>query len=172
MRPSVIILTFNSADSLPATLASIAGLTDDLAIVDSGSTDSTLEIAAAHNARVLTHAFKNYGDQRNWAIANAEPRYTWQLHLDADERLLPELRDEIAALPEDSPQDGFYLPRMMRFLGRILKHGGMSPTWHMRPLPHRQRRLRGARVRPALPLHRTNRPAQTQHDRRREDVHQ
>lgn len=132
MRPSVLILTFNSEDSLPATLGSISGLSDDVIVVDSGSTDGTVALAEAAGARVLHHPFRNYGDQRNWTIDNGEPRYGWQLHLDADEQLTPELRAEIAALPEDAPVDGYYLPRLMRFLGRLLRHGGMSPTWHMR----------------------------------------
>jgi glycosyltransferase involved in cell wall biosynthesis len=132
MRPSVLILTFNSEESLTATLASVRGLTDDVVVVDSGSTDGTLGLAKAAGARVLHHPFKNYGDQRNWTIANGEPKYVWQLHLDADERLTPELAAEIAALPDEPPVDGYFLPRLMQFLGRVLRHGGISPTWHMR----------------------------------------
>lgn len=132
MRPSVIILTFNSSDSLPATLASVRGLTDDIHIVDSGSTDSTVAIAESAGAAVVHHPFENYGAQRNWAIDNLPTRYKWQLHLDADERLTPELQKEIAALPEQSPLSGYFLPRLLQFMGRVLHHGGMNPTWHMR----------------------------------------
>lgn len=132
MRPSVIILSFNSADSLPATLASIRHLSDDIHVIDSGSTDSTVALATAAGATVAHHPFENYGSQRNWAIDNLPTRYKWQLHLDADERLTPELLREIQILPEDSPLSGYYLPRLLQFMGRILRHGGMSPTWHMR----------------------------------------
>lgn len=132
MKPSVVILAFNSAESLPATLASLTGLTDDIHVVDSGSTDETVAIAKSFGAQVLFHPFESYGHQRNWAIAHCPVRYQWQLHLDADERLLPELRDEIASLPEEKAMDGFFLARYVCFLGRVLKHGGMSPTWHMR----------------------------------------
>jgi glycosyltransferase involved in cell wall biosynthesis len=132
VRPSVIILTFNSGASLPATLASIQGLTDDVHVVDSGSTDRTVEIATAAGASVAHHAFENYGAQRNWSIDNLATRYKWQLHLDADERLTPELRREILALPEEPSCSGYFLPRLLQFMGRVLKHGGMSPTWHMR----------------------------------------
>ena len=132
MRPSVIILTFNSSDSLSATLASIQGLTDDVHVVDSGSTDKTVEIATAAGASVVHHAFENYGAQRNWAIDKLATRYKWQLHLDADERLTTELREEILSLPEGSTCSGYFLPRMLQFMGRVLRNGGMSPTWHMR----------------------------------------
>ena len=132
MKPSIVLLTFNSELSLPGTLAGIAGLSDDLHVVDSGSADRTLEIARAAGAYVVHHAFESYGVQRNWAIDNLPLRYGWQLHLDADEQLTPELRAEIAALPEDPEHDGFLLPRLVRFLGRVMLHGGMSPTWHMR----------------------------------------
>jgi glycosyltransferase involved in cell wall biosynthesis len=132
VRPSVVILTFNSSESLPHTLASVKGLTDDIQIVDSGSTDSTIAIAETAGAVVVHHPFENYGSQRNWAIENLVTRYKWQLHLDADERLTPELQREIAALPDESPLAGYFLPRLLQFMGRIPRHGGMNPTWHMR----------------------------------------
>ncbi len=132
LQPSIIILTFNSAASLPATLAGVAGLSDDVIVVDSGSTDETLRLAREAGATVLEHPFTSYGEQRNWVIGNAPLRFRWQLHLDADERLTAELRDEIAGLPEEGGVAGYYLPRYVRFLGRVLRHGGMSPTWHMR----------------------------------------
>jgi glycosyltransferase involved in cell wall biosynthesis len=132
MKPSVLILTFNSAASLQATLASVRNLTDDVHVVDSGSTDSTVQIATETGAKVVYHPFENYGSQRNWAIDNISVKYGWHLHLDADERLSPELRAEIMALPEESPVSGYFIPRLLQFLGRTLKHGGMSPTWHMR----------------------------------------
>jgi glycosyltransferase involved in cell wall biosynthesis len=132
LRPTVILLAFNSADSLPATLASVAVLTDDIHVVDSGSTDTTVAIAESFGARVLNHPFKNYGDQRNWAIENIACRYPWQLHLDADERLTDALREEILALPDDPPSvNGFFLPRYLQFMGKLLRHN-LAPTWHMR----------------------------------------
>jgi glycosyltransferase involved in cell wall biosynthesis len=132
MKPSIIILSFNSADSLSNTLASLEGLTDDIHVVDSGSTDETINIAKGFGATVVHHEFTNYGAQRNWAIDNLQLSYIWQLHLDADERLTPKLRDAISSLPEDSEISGYFVPRMVQFMGRILRHGGMSPTWHMR----------------------------------------
>ncbi len=132
---SVIVLTFNSAATIGATLDSLQGLTDDVHVVDSGSTDETKQIVAAKGASLAEHPFENYGAQRNWAIANLPLAHPWQLHLDADERLTPELKAEIAALlakPVDESIGGFYVPRLVHFHGRALRHGGMYPIYHMR----------------------------------------
>jgi glycosyltransferase involved in cell wall biosynthesis len=131
MKTTIIILTFNSADSIADTLAGISSLSDDVHVVDSGSTDRTVEIAAAHGAKVQQHPFVNYGDQRNWAIDSIPAKYEWQLHLDADERVGDALRAEILALPDDPSYDGFFLKRYLRFMGRTLRHN-LAPTWHMR----------------------------------------
>jgi hypothetical protein len=83
-------------------------------------------------ARVVSHAFENYGNQRNWAIENTGIRSCWHLHLDADECLDNTLCAAIAFLPEDAARSGFLLARNLVFLGRELRHGGLSPTWHLR----------------------------------------
>jgi glycosyltransferase involved in cell wall biosynthesis len=100
--------------------------------VDSFSSDRTLEITQSFGAKVVQHAFESYGAQRNWAIDSLYLKYTWQLHLDADERLTPELRQEILQLSEEDGVTGYYLPRRMHFLGKQIRHGGLCPTWHMR----------------------------------------
>jgi len=132
---SVVILTFNSEATIGATLQSLAGLTNDVHVVDSGSTDNTHDIVAASGAQLVHHPFENYGSQRNWAIANLPLRHEWQLHLDADERLTPALKDEIAKLlggPVDPAISGFYVPRLVHFHEKPLRHGGMYPIYHMR----------------------------------------
>ncbi len=132
LKPSVIILAFNSVDTLGATLAQAQEISDDIHIVDSFSTDETVALSQLHGAQVVQHAFENYGAQRNWAIEHVESRYPWQLHLDADERLTPELIASIRSLPESPAHSGFFIARLVQFLGRQLRHGGMSPTWHLR----------------------------------------
>jgi glycosyltransferase involved in cell wall biosynthesis len=132
MMPSVIILTFNSQDTLATTLAFAQQVTNDIHVVDSFSSDRTMEIATQYGAQVTQHIFENYGAQRNWAINSLSVKHKWQLHLDADERMTPALISSILALPEDSPESGFFIPRYLQFLGRELRHGGMSPTWHLR----------------------------------------
>ena len=97
MSLSVIILTFNAENTIGPTLASAAEVSDDIHVVDSGSTDGTLAIIAEHGARLVSHPFEDYGKQRNWAIDNLPLKHGWQLHLDADERLTPELTAAIKA---------------------------------------------------------------------------
>jgi glycosyltransferase involved in cell wall biosynthesis len=132
LKPSVIILAFNSVDTLGATLAQAQEISDDLYVVDSFSTDDTVALSREHGAQVVQHAFENYGAQRNWAIDHVVSRYAWQLHLDADERLTPELIASIRSLPENPAHSGFFIARLVQFLGRRMRHGGMSPTWHLR----------------------------------------
>jgi glycosyltransferase involved in cell wall biosynthesis len=132
LKPSVIILAFNSVDTLGATLAQAREISDDIHVVDSFSTDDTVALGREHGAQVVQHPFENYGAQRNWAIDHVVSRYPWQLHLDADERLTPELIASIQSLPEGPAHSGFFIARLVEFLGRQLRHGGMSPTWHLR----------------------------------------
>lgn len=135
MALSVIILTFNAEDTIGATLASAALVSDDLHVVDSGSTDRTLAICAAAGAQIVQHPFENYGAQRNWAIATLPLKHPWQLHLDADERLTPELAaaiNDLSARGFPGADVGYYIPRLVHFLGAPIRHGGMYPIWHMR----------------------------------------
>lgn len=132
MKPAVIILTFNSCDTLAQTMKSARKVSDEIYVVDSFSQDNTVSLAESLGAQVLHHSFENYGKQRNWAMDNVDTQSVWQLHLDADERMDEVLCAAIAALPEDTAPSGYFLARYMIFLGRELRHGGMSPTWHMR----------------------------------------
>jgi glycosyltransferase involved in cell wall biosynthesis len=132
MRPAVIILSFNSEDTLATTLSSARQVSDEIFVVDSFSKDSTVELARSLGAAVVQHPFEHYGAQRNWAIDNLPISHLWQLHLDADEWMDSELVTAILALPDEPEYSGFFMPRYLRFLGRVLRHGGMSPTWHLR----------------------------------------
>lgn len=130
---SVLILTHDEESNLPDCLDSLRGLDHQLFVMDSGSTDSTIEIAQAAGAIVFTHPFDNYGAQRNRAQELLSEQNGWVLHLDADERLTPELRDEIAATMATPPSvDGFMLRQRTVFMGRWIKHGGHYPAYHLR----------------------------------------
>ena len=145
---SVIVLTFNSEATIGATLASARRVSDDLHVVDSGSTDRTLEIAAQHGAQIAKHPFESYGAQRNWAIDNLPVRHPWELHLDADERLTEPLIAAIEALKAGGfagPAVGYFIPRLVHFLGQPIRHGGMYPIWHMRLFRHGRGRCEARR---------------------------
>lgn len=131
---SVVVLTLNEEANLPDLLASLDGLACDVYVVDSGSTDATAKIAEQSGARVVVHPFLNYGLQRNWAIDNLPIRTPWILHLDADERLTPALRDHLRDRLEDAPADlvGYRLQQHTHWMGRWIKHGGFHPFHQLR----------------------------------------
>jgi glycosyltransferase involved in cell wall biosynthesis len=162
MCVSVVVLTLNEEASLPDCLASAAGL-GDLHVLDCGSTDATAAVARAHHAAVHVHPFEGFGRQRNWAIDHIPTRHDWHLHLDADERLTPELVEEITrTLAADPPAGGFLVPSKLMFAGRWLRHAGQYPAYQVR-LFHR-RRLRfhdhghGQREQTDYPLGRLQHP--------------
>src|SRR5271156_803439 len=101
MRPAVILLSFNSEDTLGATLSRARLVSDEIFVVDSGSRDRTVELARLAGATVVEHPFEHYGAQRNWAIDNLTVTRPWQLHLDSDELMDEELVAAILALPEE-----------------------------------------------------------------------
>jgi glycosyltransferase involved in cell wall biosynthesis len=131
---AVVILAYNEEFNLPDCLESLEGLKCSITVVDSGSTDRTVEIARARGATLLFHPFENYSAQRNWAQANLRTESTWILHLDADERLTPALVSEINGILSgaDPGVDGFLLRKRTVFLGRWIRHGGQYPSFHLR----------------------------------------
>jgi glycosyltransferase involved in cell wall biosynthesis len=133
-RLSVIVLTMNEEVNLPGCIQSLNGLDYDLYVVDSGSSDRTIEIAKAAGAFVVQHPFENYGAQRNWAQSVLPFKTDWLLHLDADERLTPELVKEIAAVLKDPPPEisGYMLRKRTIFMGRWIRHGAHYPSYHLR----------------------------------------
>jgi glycosyltransferase involved in cell wall biosynthesis len=132
---SVVLITQNEETNLPGTLESVLPLVRDglgeIIVVDSGSTDGTLEIAKTNGAKIFTEPWKGFAAQKNSAIDKATG--DWILQLDADEALEPELALEIqSALATDSTSNGFWLPRKNFFLGRWIKHGGFYPDPKLR----------------------------------------
>ena len=131
---TAVILTMNEEVNLPRCLESLSGLECEIFVVDSGSTDRTLEIARTGGAQIVEHPFENYAAQRNWAQKNLPLRTGWVLHLDADERLTPELVTEINQKMKEPniPVDGFLLRKRTIFMGRWIRHGGHYPSFHLR----------------------------------------
>jgi glycosyltransferase involved in cell wall biosynthesis len=128
---SVVILTRNEEKNLPGCLASAADCAD-VVVLDSGSTDGTVTLARAAGARVFSHPFQDFATQRNHAHAAIEFRHPWVFHLDADERLTPELAAECAALDPTAPIDGWYAAPRMMFHGQWLRHCTDYPAWQAR----------------------------------------
>ncbi len=131
---SVAIITLNEEHNLPRTLASVqwAGeFAAEIIVVDSGSTDRTVEIARSFGARVIERPWPGFAAQKNFAIAQCTG--AWILTLDADEELSPQLQHQICTLlPSNPPTDAFYLRRRNLFLGRWIKHGGFYPDPKLR----------------------------------------
>ncbi|MFT5999155.1 MAG: glycosyltransferase involved in cell wall biosynthesis [Neolewinella sp.] len=128
MQPlSIIYTTFNEFDIIERSLASVAGWSDDLVVVDSFSTDGTAELLAAREDVILRQRkYVGPSDQKNWAIEHA--KYEWILLLDADELITPELRAEIDALlaAEAIPHDAYWIGRDNHFMGKRMYHTGLA----------------------------------------------
>jgi glycosyltransferase involved in cell wall biosynthesis len=134
MLLSVIILTHNEAANLPTCLGSLQPLNAEIFIIDSGSSDSTIEIANEFGCQVFTHPWENYAKQLNWGLENLPISTPWIMRLDADERLTSELADELTrTLPKASVEvTGYQVKRQVFFMGRWIRHGGYYPTWLLR----------------------------------------
>ncbi len=135
---SVIILTYNEEIHIERLLKNISDWTDEVFVVDSFSTDKTLEIAKKYSAKIFQHKFENQAQQFNWALDNLDIKNDWILRLDADEYLTDELKKEIAdtlrntKLYENTKVNGFYMKRRVHFMGRWIKRGDYYPTWILR----------------------------------------
>lgn len=131
---SAIILTFNEELHLERALASISGITKEIFVIDSFSTDRTTEIARAHGAIVLQNKFINQAKQFQWALDNAPISGEWILRLDADEIIESDLAAEIVQkLPALAPDVvGINLKRKHIFMDRWVKHGGRYPLVMLR----------------------------------------
>lgn len=128
---SVAILTLNEERNLPRCLASISGC-DDIVVLDSGSTDRTVELAKSAEARVFTRRFDTFAGQRNYAQRQVSFRHPWVFHLDADERFTPELDAECRRAADATNVDGYYIAPKMLWQGHWLPHCTDFPAWQAR----------------------------------------
>lgn len=131
---SVVILTLNEEQNLPHCLASVSTC-DDVVVLDSGSTDRTIDIARAVGARVVVHPFANFAQQRNHAHTGVLWRHEWVFHLDADESMTPELHHECCryvATHDATRFDGCYVAPKMIFRGRWIPHCTDYPAYQAR----------------------------------------
>ena len=124
-RLSVIVITRNEAHNIAACLASVS-FADQLVVVDSGSTDDTVQLATQSGAVVLSHTdWQGFGIQKNRALASA--RGEWVLSLDADERVTPQLQAEIMQVLANPTHDAYSFPRLSSYCGQYIHHSGWYP---------------------------------------------
>jgi len=129
VKLSAIIITSNEAANIAACLESLE-FCDERIVVDCGSDDDTVKIAAAAGATVLTHPWKGLGAQKNFALSQA--RGDWVLSIDADERVTWPLAAEILVTIKNAKANGYEIGRLSTFLGKPMRHSGWYPDYVLR----------------------------------------
>ena len=140
---STVILTKNEEDDLPDCLDSLKWC-EDLHVVDSGSSDSTCEVATSRGAKVCFHEFQSFGHQHNWALDNIAFANEWILFLDADERSTESFRDEVLGSVDgaDDETAGFLCCWKLMRKGVWLRRSDAFPRWQMRIVRHHRARFK------------------------------
>ncbi|MBI4036755.1 glycosyltransferase family 2 protein [Candidatus Daviesbacteria bacterium] len=126
---SATIVTLNEEENIGRCLNSIKDLVSEIVVVDSGSTDKTIEIAKKEGAKIYNHVFTNFADQKNFALSKTSEG--WILSLDADEEIPEELAQEIQLAVEGIKYNGYLIPRKNFILGAQIKHSWWSPDAHI-----------------------------------------
>jgi glycosyltransferase involved in cell wall biosynthesis len=141
---SATIITHNEAANITRVIRSL-DCADEILVVDSGSTDETLQIAAGLGARTVVHSWSGFAAQKNFAVREA--RHDWILSLDADEELDEAARAAIHEWKQSAPADAAYrFARRARYLGRWILHSGWYPDRKVRLFDRRRARWKGATV--------------------------
>jgi glycosyltransferase involved in cell wall biosynthesis len=145
MEPiSATLITNNEEPNVEEALQSLAWA-DEIVVVDSGSTDATLEICRRYTDRIFERAWTGFVDQKNYVVEQAS--HDWIISLDADERIGPELAREIDQLRRAGFRHaGYRMPRVAFFMGRWIRHGDWYPDYQLRLFDRRRGRWRGGRV--------------------------
>ncbi|MBN4006391.1 glycosyltransferase family 2 protein [Nostoc sp. LPT] len=137
---SVLIPAKNEQANLPACLASLSRA-DEIFVVDSQSTDNSIEIAKSHGVNVVQFNFNGrWPKKKNWSLDNLPFRNQWVLIVDCDERITPELWSEIDQAIQNDEYTGYYLNRRVFFLGKWIRYGGKYPDWNLRLFQHKKGR--------------------------------
>jgi glycosyltransferase involved in cell wall biosynthesis len=134
IRLSVLILARNEERNLEDCLKTLTPWCRDIHLVDSLSTDATLQIAERYRVSVHQHAFEGHTRQRKWALQNVPFQEEWVFALDADHRVTSELREELIRTFASPPAnvDGFFVKRRQIFRGRWIRHGGYYPKYMLK----------------------------------------
>jgi glycosyltransferase involved in cell wall biosynthesis len=126
---SVTVITLNEEANIKLCLESVKEVADEIIIVDSGSTDKTLEIAKAFKPKVFFRKFDNYANQKNFAAQKATGN--WIFSIDADEKITRELASQIRLAITSLHINGYLIPRRNFILGAEIKHTRWSPDRHI-----------------------------------------
>jgi glycosyltransferase involved in cell wall biosynthesis len=133
---SVLIPAKNEQANLPACLTSVSRA-DEVFVVDSQSSDRSVEIAESYGAKVVQFQFNGrWPKKKNWSLDNLPFRNEWVLIVDCDERITPELWEEIETAIQNPEYGGYYLNRRVFFLGQWIRYGGKYPDWNLRLFKH------------------------------------
>jgi glycosyltransferase involved in cell wall biosynthesis len=128
---SILILTRDEEANIVPCLESVAWC-DDVVVLDSFSTDRTVELAEAAGARVHQRAFDDFGAQRNHAIDRIPFKHAWVFHLDADERFNPALREECLKVIREDRHSAYFVANRLIFMGRWIRHSSQYPYHQVR----------------------------------------
>lgn len=129
---SIIILTYNEEKNIAQALESVCGWAHEVFVLDSFSSDRTLELAESYKARCVQNKFVGFVEQRNYALDRLPIATKWVFFLDADEWLTNDLKQEISdAISCNPDEDGFYIKRRFIWMGKWVRHG-YYPTWLLR----------------------------------------
>ncbi len=130
---SIYILTYNEELDMAKCIES-AQLSDDIIVVDSYSSDRTMEIANQYPVRVYQHKFESHGKQRTWMLDEIETKHEWVYILEADERMTPELFNECLSCIKSDQYAAYYVAERVIFMNKWIKHSTQYPRYQMRLL--------------------------------------
>ncbi|NEO31473.1 MAG: glycosyltransferase family 2 protein [Symploca sp. SIO3C6] len=130
---SIYILTYNEQLDIAACIES-AQLSDDIIVVDSYSSDRTLEIASRYQVRIVRHQFESHGHQRTWMLKEVPTKYDWVYILEADERMTPELFAECTQALQSMEYIGYYVAERVMFMNRWIRYSTQYPRYQLRLL--------------------------------------
>ncbi|MFO0827693.1 MAG: glycosyltransferase family 2 protein [Phycisphaerales bacterium] len=128
----ILIPTFNEASHIEETVHNALQV-GPVFVLDSCSTDGTQELARKAGATVVEHAWEGYARQKNWGLENLGFTADWIFILDADERITPKLARELLDVARNEKENaGYFVNRVVLFMGRAVRHGGLYPSWNLR----------------------------------------
>lgn len=129
---SIYILTYNEEVDIADCIESVIRLSDDVIIVDSFSSDKTIEIASRYPVQIVQHKFESHGQQRTWMLKTIPTKNQWVYILEADERMTTELFAECIAASQRQQAIGYYVAERVMFMGQWIRRSTQYPRYQMR----------------------------------------